>query len=188
MQFKPITPSTEQKFRDLRRRINKLQSGGTVDSLINIGANVDNLIGASYLSLKNLALRYDKDYDLALLLWNTQKREEQIVSCFLLPDDLITEKIIQLMDVCMSFEIATYIGSVYLYKHKELEVIVANWSQNGSVLMQNAALTAAARFLILNKDVSQERKDSLNKYFKQVYSDKHIQALANRYRLNSEGV
>ena len=58
-----------------------------------IGADTRGQIGASYLSLKNLAGQYQPDLRLAQLLWGTKKREEQIVACFLFPvHELITEK------------------------------------------------------------------------------------------------
>ena len=127
MDFKIVNTQLETQFKEIRRRIFRLQSGGTIDSLITIGANTENQIGASFVSLKQLANRYASSEPLALLLWNEQKREEQIVACFLLPDNLNMETITQLCDNCLSFEIAEYLGSLYLHKHSQFKEISAAW-------------------------------------------------------------
>ena len=93
MDFSIIDPHTNAVFQQILSRIRRLQSGGTIDSLQDIGANTDHQIGASYVSLKELAATYPPDEKLALLLWNQGQREEQIVACLLFPQDLNKEKI-----------------------------------------------------------------------------------------------
>ena len=94
MEVFPIDKKTEQIFKEVSRRIFRLQNGRSLDSMERIGADTRGQIGASYLSLKNLAGQYQPDLRLAQLLWGTKKREEQIVACFLFPvQELITEKI-----------------------------------------------------------------------------------------------
>ena len=91
MDFSIIDPHTNAVFQQILSRIRRLQSGGTIDSLQDIGANTDHQIGASYVSLKELAATYPPDEKLALLLWNQGQREEQIVACLLFPQDLNKE-------------------------------------------------------------------------------------------------
>lgn len=94
MEVFPIDKKVEQLFKEVSRRIFRLQNGRSLDSMERIGADTRGQIGASYLSLKNLAGQYQPDLRLAQLLWGTKKREEQIVACFLFPvQELITEKI-----------------------------------------------------------------------------------------------
>ena len=80
MDFKIVNKKSEFLYQEILRRIHRLQSGATIDSLKTVGANTDNQIGASYVSLKQLASQYQPNETLALLLWNTQKREEQIIA------------------------------------------------------------------------------------------------------------
>ena len=101
MDFSIIDPHTNAVFQQILSRIRRLQSGGTIDSLQDIGANTDHQIGASYVSLKELAATYPPDEKLALLLWNQGQREEQIVACLLFPQDLNKEKITQLAPHCL---------------------------------------------------------------------------------------
>ena len=82
MEVYPISKETEQTFKEISRRIFRLQNGRSLDSMENVGADTRGQIGASYLSLKNLATRYPKEQKLAQLLWGTGRREEQIVACF----------------------------------------------------------------------------------------------------------
>ena len=117
MDFKIVDKYLDSCFQELLRQINRLQSGGTIDSLNTIGVNTTHQIGASFVSLKQLASKYSPNEPLALLLWNTQKREQQIVSCMLLPENTNKEKITQLIQTCLDFEIAEYFGSLYLQKH-----------------------------------------------------------------------
>ena len=100
MEVFPIDKKVEQLFKEVSRRIFRLQNGRSLDSMERIGADTRGQIGASYLSLKNLAGQYQPDLRLAQLLWGTKKREEQIVACFLFPvQELITEKITQLRNI-----------------------------------------------------------------------------------------
>ena len=69
MNFQPINKEAEATFKGIERRIFRLQSGGTIDSLRTIGADTSGQIGASFVSLKQLASCYAPDETLALLLW-----------------------------------------------------------------------------------------------------------------------
>lgn len=51
----------------------------------NVGADTRGQIGASYLSLKNLATRYPKDQKVAQLLWGTGRREESNCRLLFIP-------------------------------------------------------------------------------------------------------
>ena len=55
MEVFPIDKKTEQLFNEVCRRIFRLQNGRSLDSMERIGADTQGQIGASYLSLKNLA-------------------------------------------------------------------------------------------------------------------------------------
>ncbi len=184
MPFKIITPDIEKLLSEIRRRIRRLQSGGTIDSLINIGANTENQLGASFLSLKKLATAYEENEEIALLLWNSQKREEQIIACFLFPNNLITEKITQLSESCLNYEIASYLGSIYLYKLPQLAQITSPWLDSKIPYQQIAILTAMARHLIINKDDSPPLKELFHSATQRHYTDKYVQLMAERYRFN----
>ena len=169
MDFSIIDPHTNAVFQQILSRIRRLQSGGTIDSLQDIGANTDHQIGASYVSLKELAATYPPDEKLALLLWN---------------QDLNKEKITQLAPHCLHFEIAGYLGSLYLYKRSDLLELSEEWLNSENPLMQLAIMTALARYLILNKESDKISKDYFRTVVNRNYKDKYVQLAAERYRFN----
>ena len=152
MEVFPIDKKVEQLFKEVSRRIFRLQNGRSLDSMERIGADTRGQIGASYLSLKNLAGQYRSDLKLAQLLWGTKKREEQIVACFLFPvQELITEKITQLLQYCYNFEIAEYFGTLVLSKRENVKQMVNEYLNSDHSYLQVAALTAIGRSRIDRK-------------------------------------
>lgn len=184
MDFKIVDKDLDLHFQEILRRIHRLQSGGTIDSLKEIGANTDKQIGASYVSLKQLASNYKPDEALALLLWNTQKREEQIMACLLLPETINKEKITQLAHGCLNFEISGYLGSLFLYKYPFLTEIISPWIESDIPYQQVAMLTALARYLIINKEDSKISKAFFSMVLQREYKDKYVRLAAERYRFN----
>lgn len=152
MEVYPIDKKIEQLFQEISRRIFRLQNGRSMDSMERIGADTRGQIGASYLSLKNLANQYQPNQNLAILLWGTRKREEQIVACFLFPAQaLIVEKIIQLLQISHGFETAEYFGTLVLSKRENLPQQVDEYLNSDHPFLQAAALTAISRSRIDNK-------------------------------------
>lgn len=184
MEIKIIPNELEQQFREIRRRIHRLQSGGTLDSLHSIGADTRHQIGASYVSLKDLASRYEACEPLALLLWDTQKREEQIIACLLFPLETNKEKITQLLQTCLNFEIAAYLGSLYLYRHPELPALASAWQDSKLPFQQTALLSALARHLLIYKKDSQIPHSLFHALVQRNYKEKYVQLMAERYRFN----
>lgn len=184
MSFTVLNKQIDSDFQEIIRRIRRLQSGGTIDSLREIGADTSKQIGASYLSLKQLASCYTPNEQLALLLWKQQKREEQIIACFLLPEGINKEKITQLFQDCLNFEIAGYLGSLYLYKDPDLAILAETWCTTGTPFQQLAILTAIAKHLILFKKDSKITKEYFTGILNQHFEDKYVQLAAERYRFN----
>lgn len=184
MPYTIINKNTDIFFQEISRRIHRLQSGGTIDSLKEIGADTTGQLGASYVSLKQLASNYTPNEQLATLLWGQRKREEQIIACLLFPEDTNREKITQLMPDCLSFEIGGYMGSLYLYKRHDLELISKAWSVSGNPYQQLAVLTALARHVIIYKNDSKISKEFFKSILQFDYKDKYVQLAAERYRFN----
>lgn len=184
MDFKIVDNQLNARFQEILHRIQRLQSGGTIDSLKEIGADTKQQIGASYVSLKQLAIHYEPEEQLALLLWSTQKREEQIIACLLLPADSNKEKITQLVKNSLNFEIAGYFGSLYLYKHSYLTEIAIEWLNSEEPMLQIATLTALARHRIIYKKDNRISEELFSAAVNRDYKDKYVQLAAERYRFN----
>lgn len=182
MDFIILDKNLDEQFQQISRRIRRLQSGGTIDSLQALGVSTEQQIGASFVSLKTLAGQYHPDEKLSLLLWRQKKREEQIMACFLFPEQLNREIITQLISACVSFELAEYFGSIFLARHPSIAEIAGDWSESGEPLKQIAALTAAAKHLILHKQAPRIPSGLLQEMAGKNYPEKYVQLVAERYR------
>ena len=98
--------------------------------------------------------------------------------------DLNKEKITQLAPHCLHFEIAGYLGSLYLYKRPDLLELAEEWLNSENPFMQLAIMTALARYLILNKESDKISKDYFRTVVNRNYKDKYVQLAAERYRFN----
>lgn len=183
MDFFIIDKDLQEEFDQLSRRIRRLQNGGCIDSLRHLGVDTDKQIGASFLSLKTLASNYTPNEKLAVLLWNTQKREEQIMACFLFPEGMNKEKFTQLLQKCGKYEIAEYFGSQYLASYPGILSVVTEWLADDNPHLQVAALTAAARHRILNKTASVITPEFMQKICSRNYEDKYVDMIARRINL-----
>ena len=184
MEFTLIDQELDTRYRKILRQIHRLQSGGTIDSLKTVGADVSHQIGASYVSLKELASHYETDLQLALLLWNTRRREEQIVGCMLFPVDMNKEKITQLLQTCLNFEVAEYFGSLYLYKYPGLSLLAEEWQASDIPYQQTAILAAIARHMLVYKDKSKIDISLFKQLIHRNYREKYVQLMAERHRFN----
>ena len=148
-EIRPIRPEAERLFGEIRRRIFRLQSGRSLDSMEKVGADTRGQIGASYVSLRTLARGYAPSDEVAHLLWGTGRREEQIVACFLWPTEGLTEeKMRQLLGQAYGQEIAEYAGTLLVARSGEVERWVGDFLQaegEGAEALQVAALTAISR-------------------------------------------
>lgn len=181
MEVFPIDKKVEQLFKEVSRRIFRLQNGRSLDSMERIGADTRGQIGASYLSLKNLAGQYQPDLRLAQLLWGTKKREEQIVACFLFPvQELITEKITQLLQFCYNFEIAEYFGTLVLSKRENVEQMVNEYLNSDHPYLQVAALTAIGRSRIDRKLNSPFTDSYILNIDRNKFTDTNVQKVYDR--------
>ena len=173
MEVFPIDKKTEQLFNEVRRRIFRLQNGRSLDSMERIGADTRGQIGASY--------QYQPDLRLAQLLWGTKKREEQIVACFLFPtQELITEKITQLLQHCYNFEIAEYFGTLVLSKRENVKQMVNEYLNSDQPYLQIAALTAVGRSRIDRKLNSPFTDSYILNIDRNKFTDTNVQKVYDR--------
>ena len=182
--FKPIPDRQEQLFQEIRRRIFRLQSGESLDSMEKVGADTRGQVGASFLSLKTLAKNYDPDYETALLLWGTGNREEQIIACFLFPPARPTrEETARLLGLCHSLEIAEYFGTLVLSKHPEMVAIANEFLRTGVPALQTAALTCISRNRIEKKAETAFPDSYIRNIDSSQFTSPYVQIVYNRLRI-----
>lgn len=182
MDYMILTKETEERIKEIRQRIRRLQNWGSIASLRHLGVNVHGQVGASYVSLKELASRYTPDETVAEALWLTRQREEQILACFLLPKKINKEKITQFMTYCLNPEIAEYIGSLLIAEHPDIQEIMENWGNSSKPFLQIAVLCAGARHFVLHKSDPLISQNFFKTLINKEYSDKYVRLVAERYR------
>jgi len=182
MDYMILTKDTEEKIKEIRQRIRRLQNWGSITSLRHLGLDTRQQVGASFVSLKELAARYTPDEAVAEALWLTRQREEQIIACLLLPKKINKEKITQFMQTCLSPEIAEYMGSLFVAEHPDIKEIIGNWANSSEPFLQIAALCAGARHLLLHKAAPLISPSSFKTLINKEYNDKYVRLVAERYR------
>lgn len=184
MEYTIIDKKTEADYRKILLQIRRLQNGDVIDSLKTMGVDTSHQTGASYVSLKELGSHYEANLQLALLLWNTRRREEQIMACMLLPADADKEIIMQLVQNCLNFEVAEYFGSLFLYRHPGLPLLAEEWKDSDIPYRQTALLAAVARHILVYKDGSKIELPLFRHIVLRNYREKYVRIIAERHRLD----
>jgi len=91
MEYLLDNPASETIYQEILRRVKPLQNRETVDSMTQRGVVYKLNLGASIVSLQQLAANYTPDHLLALKLWNKQWRETMILATMLERPEEVTE-------------------------------------------------------------------------------------------------
>jgi len=91
MEYLLDDPVSERLYQEILRKVKPLQNGEVADSMTKRGVIYKLNLGASIVSLQQLAKNYIPNHLLALKLWNKQLRETMILATLLEKPDKITE-------------------------------------------------------------------------------------------------
>lgn len=91
MEYLLDNPASETVYQEILRRIKPLQNREVADSMTQRGVIYKLNLGASIVSLQQLAANYTPDHLLALKLWNKQWRETMILATLLEKPEEVTE-------------------------------------------------------------------------------------------------
>jgi len=91
MEYLLDNPVSERTYQEILRRVKPLQNGEVADSMTKRGVVYKLNLGASVVSLQQLAGEYARDHLLALKLWNKQWRETMILATLLDKPEEVTE-------------------------------------------------------------------------------------------------
>jgi len=91
MEYLLDDPVSEKVYQEILRRVKPLQNGEVSDSMTKRGVIYRINLGASIISLQQLAGNYSPDHLVALKLWNKQWRETMILATLLEKPEEITE-------------------------------------------------------------------------------------------------
>ena len=91
MEYLLDDPVSERLYQEILRKVKPLQNGEVADSMTKRGVIYKLNLGASIVSLQQLAKNYTPNHLLALKLWNKQWRETMILATLLEKPDEVTE-------------------------------------------------------------------------------------------------
>lgn len=91
MEYLLDDPVSERNYQEILRKIRLLQNGEVSESMRQRGVVYKLNLGASVISLQQLAAHYQPDHLLALKLWNKQWRETMILATLLEKPEEVTE-------------------------------------------------------------------------------------------------
>ncbi len=91
MEYLLDDPVSERIYQEILRKVRPLQNREVLDSMTQRGVVYKLNLGASVISLQNLAAEYTKNHLLALKLWNKQWRETMILATLLEKPEEVTE-------------------------------------------------------------------------------------------------
>jgi hypothetical protein len=91
MEYLLDDPFSEKIYQELLRRVKPLQNGEVSDSMTKRGVIYKLNLGASIISLQQLAGNYSPNHLVALKLWNKQWRETMILATLLEKPEEVTE-------------------------------------------------------------------------------------------------
>jgi hypothetical protein len=91
MEYLLDDPASERLYQEILRKVRPLQNGEVSDSMTQRGVVYKLNLGASIVSLQNLASEYHPNHLLALKLWNKQWRETMILATLLEKPEEVTE-------------------------------------------------------------------------------------------------
>jgi hypothetical protein len=150
MEYLLDDPVSERIYQEILRKIKPLQNGETADSMTQRGVHYKLNLGASVVSLQQLASNYAPDHLLALKLWNKQWRETMILATLLEKPEEVSEnqmdfwvKQIQQTEIAEQVAMNLFSKSPFAFK-KAVEYCLAKKTLSkitGLLMMGRLALT-----------------------------------------------
>lgn len=92
MEYLLDNPKIENTYQEIIRKLRPIQNGAIAEMMAKRGLEYKVNLGASVVSLRQLASGYDRNHLLALKLWNKQWRETMILATLLDDPKQVTEE------------------------------------------------------------------------------------------------
>ncbi|MGE5395672.1 MAG: hypothetical protein ACM3P1_13095 [Candidatus Saccharibacteria bacterium] len=150
-------PKSEQQFRQILTRIRLAKSGETVDLMKKHGLSYKVNWGASIMSLRDIASRYEPNHLLALKLWNKQWRETMILAAMIdVPSEVTEEQMDYWTKSLETTEIAETLNTFLWAKTKFAFIKSLEWCRGKKHLVRFTGLHLMGRLAITEKSAMDE--------------------------------
>ena len=181
MEYLLDDPVSEKSYQEILRRVKPLQNGEVADSMIQRGVVYKLNLGASIISLQQLAGHYPKDHLLALKLWNKQWRETMILATLLDKPEEVTEnqmdfwvKQIQQVELAEQAAMNLFSKSPFAYR-KAIEYCLAK-----KTLCKITGLLMMGRLALTDRSAPNEQFESFLELFPPLAKDAQLSLVFKR--------
>jgi hypothetical protein len=181
MEYLLDDPVSEQAYQEILRRVKPLQNGEVAESMIQRGVVYKLNLGASVISLQQLAADYPHSHLLALKLWNKQWRETMILATLLDQPDEVTEnqmdfwvKQIQQIEMAEQAAMNLFSKTPFAYK-KAIEYCLAK-----KTLCKITGLLMMGRLALTDRSAPNERFESFLELFPPLAKDAQLSLVFRR--------
>lgn len=181
MEYLLDDPVSEKVYREILRKLKLLQSGPVSESMIQRGVVYKLNLGASVISLRQLAEGYSQDHLLALKLWNKQWRETMILATLLEKPHEVTEnqmdfwaKQIKHIEIAEQAAMNLFSQSPFAYE-KAVEYCLSKKS-----LIKITGLLMMGRLALTDKMATNERFEQFLELFPPLAKDAQLSLVFRR--------
>lgn len=152
-----MNEETHQKLMKIKRSFRLLMSGPTSQSMTQKGLGYKINWGVPFIELKKMALKYGKDYELAIELWKEDIRECKILATLIMPAEKMLPEITDIwMEQVKSQEMAEMLAFNLLQHVDYAPAIAYEWIATDKTLYEIAGFQLLAR-LFANGQEANER-------------------------------
>jgi hypothetical protein len=181
MEYLLDDPVSERLYQEILRKVKPLQNGEVADSMTKRGVIYKLNLGASIVSLQQLAQNYTPNHLLALKLWNKQWRETMILATLLEMADKMTEnqmdfwvKQIRQVEIAEQVAMNLFSKSPFAYK-KAVEYCLAK-----KELSKITGLLMMGRLALTDRTADNERFEAFLELFPPLAKDAQLSLVFRR--------
>ena len=181
MEYLLDDPISESNYQEILRKIRLLQNGEVSDSMRQRGVVYKLNLGASVISLQQLAAQYQPDHLLALKLWNKQWRETMILATLLEKPDEVTENQMDFwVKQIQHIEIAEQVAMNLFSKTPRAYEKAMEYCLGKKNLSKITGLLMMGRLALTDRSASNERFETFFELFPPLAKDPHLSLIFNR--------
>ena len=181
MEYLLDDPVSERNYQEILRKIRLLQNGEVADSMRQRGVVYKLNLGASVISLQQLAAQYQPDHLLALKLWNKQWRETLILATMLEKPNEVTEnqmdfwvKQIQQVEIAEQVAMNLFSRTPFAFE-KAVEYCLGKKN-----LSKITGLLMMGRLALTHRSAPNERFETFLELFPPLAKDAHLSIVFRR--------
>ena len=146
MKYFPVNQEIEMEINSIKKEIRLLMNGICAEQMQQYGVNYGQNFGVSWIKLRDLARRHERNYDIAERLWYMDIRETKLLATLLVPPEKFTPaQADEWKEGICTMELAEIISMTLLCKLPYAGTLSIQWINSGEPWVRLSAMHTAAR-------------------------------------------